>query len=148
MGAPRISYQSGYKYQLVEDYSLFVGITPPAKGVCIDTKFIELTEDGLLIIRAGYAWDGPSGPAFDTPTFMRASLVHDALYQLMREKHLDAAVHRVKADEILRDLCKEDGMWAARVWWVYKAVRRAAGPAADARGIKPILYAPHQWKPN
>lgn len=143
----RIAYQSGYKYQLVEDYSIKVGILPKP-GICIDTKFIELTEDGTLIIRAGYAWDGPSGPAFDSVTFMRASLVHDALYQLMREKHLDPSVHRPVADGIMRDLCREDGMWAPRVWWVYRAVRRAAGPAADQRGVKPILYAPNQWKPR
>ncbi len=31
----------------------------------------------------------PNGPTIETKTFMRASLVHDALYQLMREEHLE-----------------------------------------------------------
>ena len=41
---------------------------------------------------------------------MRGALVHDALYQLMRLKQLDYEQYRDRADEVLRDLCKEDGM--------------------------------------
>ena len=72
-----ISYKSGYKYQLYEDYAVMIGMIPPDDVV---TDYIELNSDGLLTIRKGYAWDGPSGPTIDTLNFMRGSLVHDALY--------------------------------------------------------------------
>lgn len=139
----RIAYQKGYKYQTVEDYEIELDLRPPRR---IKTKFIDFDEEGTLRIRAGYAWDGPSGPAFDTPTFMRASLVHDALYQLMREKHLDSKEHRDDADRVMRALCLEDGMWSIRAWWCYRAVRRAAAPAA--KGVRPVYYAPHEWRPQ
>jgi hypothetical protein len=42
----------------------------------------------------GYAWNGPSGPTLDTRNFMRGSLVHDALYQLMREGRMDNGLRR------------------------------------------------------
>ena len=83
-----ISYKKGYKYQLVEAYTVKISIRPK-KSVASPSEFIVLTADGLLTINKGYAWDGPSGPALDTCNFMRGSLVHDALYQLMREKLLD-----------------------------------------------------------
>ncbi len=70
----------GYKYQLMERYSFDVAI----KEYEIDTPYLSLGNDGILIIKKGYAWDGPSGPTIDTLNFMRGSLVHDALYQLMR----------------------------------------------------------------
>ena len=93
-------------------------------------------------MKKGYAWDGPSGPTIDTRNFMRGSLVHDALYQLMREEHLDKETYRKPADQLLRDMCREDGMWSIRAWWVYLAVRWWADPAADPANKKPIIKAP------
>lgn len=140
----RISFQKGYKYQLVEDYTVHTGIQTLAGA---KLSFIEIEPDGTLTIKAGYAWDGPSGPTVDTLNFMRGALVHDALYQLMREGALDSKTHRDIADRLLRDLCKQDGMSALRAWWVYRGVRFGGGPSADERGIKPIMYAPAQWTP-
>ena len=119
-----IRYTEGYKFQLEEDYEHQTGITPAAPG---GNRFVQVTLDGLLLIRAGYAWDGASGPAIDTPTFMRGSLVHDALYQLMRLDILSKADHRRAADELLRQIVREDGMLAVRAWWVYHAVRIFGG---------------------
>ena len=116
----KIKYTAGYKYQLNEDYTVATPIVPQQ---AIDTHFIKLTMDGVLTVRADYAWDGPSGPTIDTPDFMRGSLVHDALYQLMRERHLDYQVHRKPADRLLRALCIEDGMKELRANAVYDGVR-------------------------
>jgi len=132
----RIAYKGGYKYQLAKSYMCQVPIRIP---VFIDTPFIQLDLDGTLIIKAGYAWDGPSGPTFDTKTFMRPSLVHDALYQLIRERRL-GYFYRQVADQLLYDQCREDGMTKLRAWYVYKAVRMFGGPAAVKQ--HPILYAP------
>ena len=58
----------------------------------------RLNTKGHLIIKRSYAWDGPSGPTIDTKNFMRGSLVHDALYQLMRHEHLSSDEWRAVAD--------------------------------------------------
>lgn len=122
-----ISYKGGYKYQLCETCTVFISIKPPEP---ILTQYINLYTNGCLVIKEGYAWDGPSGPTIDTQTFMRGSLVHDALYQLMRENHLSRIECREEADKILRQLCLEDGMWHIRAWWVYWGVRFFGGPAS------------------
>jgi hypothetical protein len=107
-----------YKYNLHEDYEYKADIN--IKEAC-DLGFVKIKEDGLLTIRKKYAWDGPSGPTIDTKNFMRGSLVHDALYQLIREKKIDQDQRR-RADEILREICLEDGMSKIRAWWVFWGV--------------------------
>lgn len=105
----------------------------------------ELSPSGELTIATGYAWDGPSGPTFDTPSVMRGSLVHDCLYQLLRETDFGAPEthdqHRKQADEILYRICIEDGMWKWRAKWILAGVRKGGGPAAVRRRRK-IYEAP------
>ena len=107
--------QATYKYQLEKDYSVNI----PIKDHDIDLTFLALDPTGMLLIRKGYAWDGPSGPTVDTPGFMRGALVHDSLYQLMRGEHLHDKKYRKVADEIMRKICREDGMNSFRAWYVY-----------------------------
>jgi hypothetical protein len=135
----RIAYREGYKYQLHDNYTIAIPLRPT---VDIQTGYIDLTADGVLTIKKGYAWDGPSGPTFDTLTFMRGALVHDALYQLMRERHLDHKKHRKIADRIMRRICREDGMFVFRSWYVYLAVRIFADFAADPANKRPVIHAP------
>lgn len=118
-----MKYKGGYKYQIVEDYFHRTDICVK-EGILTD--FIILDRCGILYIKKGYAWDGPSGPAIDTRNFMRGSLVHDALYQLIREGY---NVDRKAADNILYDICLEDGMSYIRAWWVYVGVRYGGGLA-------------------
>lgn len=138
-----ITYNGGYKYQLKETYTVEIEIKPRTS---IDTEYTGLTSEGLLSISKGYAWDGPSGPTIDIPSFMRGALVHDALYQLMREGHLDHDVYRPMADRILRKLCVEDGMWRLYAWFVYVMVRRFGKPFADPADIEPVTTAPCDCK--
>jgi Protein of unknown function (DUF1353) len=134
-----IAYKSGYKYQLKENYVSVIGIQLSSP---IKTDYIELTAKEKLTIKKGYAWDGSSGPTIDTLNFMRGSLVHDALYQLMRERHLDKEKHREFADRLLQAICKEDGMTDLRAWWVYQGVRVGGDPSAGPANDKPIVRAP------
>lgn len=134
-----IAYKDGYKYQLKENYTLKINLTPP---VAITTAYIQLTTDGTLWIKEGYAWDGPSGPTVDTPSFIRGSLVHDALYQLIREGYLNREEYRKAADKILCEICKEDKMWTPRIWWVYKSLRWFGDPFAVSAAKRPLLHAP------
>jgi len=119
-----------YKYQLMDDYTIQIDIKPAQN---IELRFLSLSSDGLLTIKKSYAWDGPSGPTIDTRDFMRGSLVHDALYQLMRLSALDHKVHRQRADEILKEICLEDGMCSFRAWYVYQMLHLFAEGAASPR---------------
>lgn len=139
MARDQIRYRSGYKYQLVDSYTVTVNVTPSED---IRTDFIELHTDGQLTIKQAYAWDGPSGPTFHTKSFMRGSLVHDALYQLMRQEHLSQEQWRAVADLELKRLCREDGMWKVRAWWVHKAVSVWGKPAASPESRKKVSVAP------
>lgn len=127
-----ICYKKGYKYQLTRTYICHVDVYPSR---IIKTRFITLDTAGLLTIRWGYAWDGPSGPTFDTKNFIRGSLVHDVLYQLMRIRML-GPWHREAADKELRKICLEDGMSCLRAWYVYHSVREFANPAALPKNKK------------
>jgi len=133
----QIQYQKGYKYQLIKIYKCNIGIY----GYEISTPFLTLDKAGNLTITVGYAWDGPSGPAIDTPTFMRGSLVHDAIYQLMRMGLLPQHC-RLPADLVMKRICKEAGMCKARIWWVFKGVRKFAKSAADPKNKRKIFEAP------
>jgi hypothetical protein len=120
----KIFYKKGYEYQLFQRYTIETGIRSNNGG---GNDWVYITPDGLLTIAKGYAWDGPSGPALDTPNFLRGSLVHDALYQLIRTCVLREDTDRIKADKLLQQLVIEDGMSTLRAWWVYQAVAHFGG---------------------
>lgn len=127
----RVLYRKGYKYQLNQAYyhqlpHHFSQERP------IETPFILVSVDAQLTVKYGYAWDGASGPTRDTASAIRGSLVHDALYQLMRMKVLPLAF-RDEADDHFYDILRADGMNRVRAWYWWRAVRRfakkgAAGP--------------------
>lgn len=132
-----IRYTEGYKYQLADSYTVTVPITPQ---YTINTGFLVLTSDGELTISKGYAWDGCSGPTWDDRTNMRGGLIHDALYQLMREGHL-SQLHRPTADSILKSVCLEDGMTGIRAWIYHKAVSAFGRKFAEPKPVE-VLIAP------
>lgn len=109
-----------WKYQLGEDYSLETSILSKAT---VSTLFVRMTKTGKLTVLEGYAWDGPSGPMRDDKTNMRGSLVHDALYQLIRMKLLPYKTAKTPADELFRDICIEDGMSKRRARRAFKALQ-------------------------
>jgi hypothetical protein len=126
-----IRYKAGYKYQLAEDVSVQTAILL-AEGGDISRKFYSLSDRGMLLIRAGYAWDGPSGPSLDTPSFMFGSLVHDVLYQMMGDGDLSTGDWRRYADDLLADICALNGMPMWRRNYVWLAVRTFGGSIAEA----------------
>ena len=137
MKGDHIYYKEGYKYQLVRSYALQTKIT----GYCVSTDYIDLFTNGVLTIKWGYAWDGPSGPTFDTKNSMRGALVHDALYQLMRLGLIPESC-RPLADNELHNICLEDGMWHPRVdLWEHMVAVFAAGCAASGSETE-VLEAP------
>lgn len=132
-----MKYRAGYKYQLVEDVTVRTGIY----GRNIETDYISLYANGVLIIRKGYAWDGPSGPTIDTKNSMRAALVHDAGYQLMREGYLPLE-YKGCFDELFFNILREDGMsWIRAIIWL-RAVQGFGKQASLPENDRPILEAP------
>lgn len=95
-------------------------------GYSCKTEYIQLWDDGRLILAKGYAWDGPSGPTIDTEDSLRGSAGHDALYQLIGLRAIPAD-KRMLADMDLRRWCIEDGMPEARADLWFKAVRLFGG---------------------
>lgn len=133
-----MKYRKGYKYQLAEVFEMKTLIHPFKD---IFTQFITLRKNGYLKIHSGYAWDGASGPTIDTENTKTPSLVHDALYQLMRQNELGIQ-WRVPADKLLREMMIERGMWKVRAWWWYRGLQVADGDAALPENAKELFETP------
>ncbi len=139
MDDEHIEYRSGYKYQLAEDYHIKTSIKPKTN---IDTQFIALDKQGNLVVKSGYAWDGTSGPVIDTDNNLRASLIHDALYQLMRKRKISAKEHKDRADRLFRKICKKDGVLSPVAQAYYEVLKKLGKPSTDPKNAKEIKRAP------
>ena len=111
------TWLSKYKYKLLEDWSYKTDIA----GYSIRSKYVNITKTGILKFKKGYTWDGASGPTWDTKSCRRGALVHDGLYQLLRTGKLPQT-YKKAADQLLYDLCVEDGMWKFRARYWLKGV--------------------------
>ncbi|HPS54033.1 MAG TPA: hypothetical protein PLP05_00400 [Sedimentisphaerales bacterium] len=125
----------GKKYQLAESMMVFI---PELKDLPMikHLPFIKMNK-GWLMVMAGYMWDGATGvPA--NPDNMRASLFHDALYELMQLGLLDRK-YRDVADQLLRKICLEDGMekaWADVFYGVVHALGEShTFPQKQSNGV-------------
>ena len=134
-----IEYRSGYKYQLASNYSIKSNIKPNKE---VDDKFIKLDKNGYLTIVEGYAWDGPSGPVVDTNENLRASLIHDAFYQLMRHRRITAKEYKDKADKLFKKICIDDGVPAATAKIYYIGLKMGGKPSTDPKNKKKVHRAP------
>lgn len=123
----KIQYRSGYKYQLAKDYRIKTTLKPKA---AVDNQFIALDKRGQLTVKSGYAWDGPSGPLKDTEHNLRASLVHDAFYQLIRKKKLTITKDRDKADKLFQKMCRQDGVPSLLARIYYEVLKKFGRSAA------------------
>lgn len=114
-----MKYKSGYRY-ISEEAEMRSTLLPD-----VQTQYVGISQ-GILVIAARYAWDGASFMPykwFGTPkAWLTPSLVHDALYQLIREGLLDRQ-YREAADRLFRDMLIERGVWRIVAWGAYWAVR-------------------------
>lgn len=119
-----------YKYQLMDDFTMNVDLG----GQCLVSGFIKLG-DGFLWIGPRYCWDGSSVPLkkyikwiWDCDKYCKtASLVHDALCQLIREGLLPMS-YKQRVDEIYRDMCIKGGMGKLQANIRYKCLRKFGDP--------------------
>lgn len=136
-----IAYSGGYKYQLRETAVFQLQELRPPEDVA--TEYFWITTEGVLTIRQGYAWDGCSGPTWDTKNTMRAGLAHDALYQMMRRDEIPRnPAMRAMVDREFYALLLKDGVWPLRAKYYYKAVRKFGEGATLPSGQQDIEYAP------
>jgi len=137
-----IRFQAGFKYQLTEDSVYPTKILPPAD---IDTKFVSLSRDGMMILRAGFAWNGVSGPTVQRNSNRRGGAFHDGVYRLIRFGLMDFLPRdevREKADNMLKEIWLADGMWS----WLVKAeiavLKRFGEDAARPSGEPEVMTSP------
>lgn len=135
----RICYSGGYKYQVRNDFVFELPEYYP-KDVKYEDQFLSVA-DGYCTIHRGYAGDGPSGPTFDTKSFMRGAWQHDAIYQLLR-MGVFPQEYRDAADRQLVETCKEDGMSWPRRQWVYYGLKYGGSAAAKPKNIKKLIWSP------
>lgn len=114
--------------ELLEPFACWTGIM----GYAGTHELVAIGPTGLMTISKGYIWDFGSGPAIDTPEMIKASLVHDAWYDLMTAGAVPWSAKR-NADKLLRIMLKEAGTGWLRRWYVYWAVRAFGGRRARAR---------------
>ena len=96
-----------------------------------------------MIVKNGYAWDGTSGLIIDTDGNLRASLVHDALYQLMRNGKLKPRKkYRDKVDKLFRRMCKDDNVLSPIAQLYYEASKKLGNPSTEPANIKKTYTAP------
>ena len=85
-----------------------------------------------IIIKKGYAWDGASGPTFDTCSSFQASLIHDAFYQCMRLGYITQD-SRKEVDRLFLDMLRHHGMGPIRRRFWYWAVRLVGKKSATPK---------------
>lgn len=138
MTTKQIQYKDGYKHQLAEDAVFDLPAEFENSAKAIKTDYYEYTFP-TITIRRGYAWDGASGPTWDTAAAKRASLIHDVIYQMIAENGLSLE-SRKAADNYFLALLKEDGMGKIRrvLWW-WAVHKFGKGPA---KKINPVITAP------
>lgn len=133
-----IVYKKGYKYQTEEDAVFFTGLQTDEQ---IEHDYISLSTSGVLLIKEGYAWDGPSGPTLDTKNSMRGSLAHDALSQLMRQGLLDTRL-RKDIDEYFHKCLIQDKMTPERASVWYWMLRLFGSESVKPKNARTRIRAP------
>lgn len=122
-------YEGGNKkYVLAETYS---DIIPFSYSSAINSSYACFDLSNRITIYKGYEWDGASGPTIDTENTMDGSLVHDVMYQWIREGFLKMK-YRKEADKCIRDMCIIDGMSKLRANYWYFFLRLFGRSAACA----------------
>lgn len=114
-----LKYKSGYRYKLEEMYLQ----TLPFDVFDASVRGWVVIVDNKLAVANGYAWDGAStGLPWTPKKWLRPSLVHDALYQLIRESQLPMERRR-DADNIFYQLLRENQVNVVLAFAAYLAVR-------------------------
>lgn len=134
-----VAYISGFKYQVQDDF--FIKIPCLSQFAPLETFYFSIKEDGSVLLKKGFASDGPSGPTIDTPDSIAGAFIHDMLYECMR-KGLIPRDFRKTSDKIIRDVCIKHGMPKIRAWMWYYMLRWFGEKNVLASSRRKVKFAP------
>lgn len=117
----RYMFTGVYKYKLLETIECDLDYDFPT----FDFDWFHV-EDKKIIVKEGYAWDGASGPTFDTRSVLKPSLIHDCLYQAIRLGLLSNS-YRKTADLQFRHHLIRNGCFPLRAFLFYFGLRLFGG---------------------
>ena len=130
-------YKHGYKNILERDRWIKLSFAPKRD---IITKHFHIYKTGWLVIFAGYAWDGCSGPTWDDDTNFTAGLVHDVLCQAGRMGLLvDSGIDRPMINKEFHIILLSRGMNRIRAWYYWKGSgisKKASEPGYDPYPVR------------
>lgn len=112
-----------YKYRLDEEHIEEINGFQNFKN-----EYIELSYDQVKI-KEGYMWDGATC-AINTKNFMTGSLVHDVMYQCIRESNwtkIEKRAFKKFADLLLKKIVISYGMSKVRANVIYAGVLAFGG---------------------
>ncbi len=144
-GFCRYSRCPEWYYRLFEETQYKTPFRPEAE---IETAYAILKTNGILIGKAEYGWNGPSGvpKKFHTGGMIYGALAHDILYGLMCDGLLSRSkASRKMADGVLKSVMQSSGSWLLTSWVFFAAVRCKGRDYANPRSLnefKEILVAP------
>ena len=128
-----VKYKCGYSYITVGVHHYQTKILPEKD---IITPMVSLTATGLLSIASNYGWNGASGVP-DRRWSMTASLIHDALTQLVRIGELDRKwiphVHMELRDTLIDN--EAPGVFVRMFYWARRFMAGSLRPSAE-----PVVY--------
>jgi len=144
-GKTPIKFNTNKKYRHLLSNDFELDLRQRFKQESRFKEFVSLTKEGILFISMGYAWDGVSAPLIDIDSCrnLRASIVHDALYQLMRnDQEFETRENKKIADRIFRELCIQDGVKKSTAWIYWAAVSFLGKPGTQPGGRFPNGQSP------
>lgn len=114
----QVCFVDADKYVLAENYYDIADFAPENDIHCSYGSFLET---GEYLIKEGFLFSANS-PAINTFNTRRAACVHDFMFSLMKDGHLDRR-HFDAVNYLFYDQLREDGMMAHRAWYWYRAVQ-------------------------
>lgn len=134
-----MNYEKNWKYRNRQDETFYLGRELTAKRDNLRSRVTIIysvrTRMQKLVVHPGYTWNGLSWVPdfFDSERNMRASLAHDALYDLIRRGAIPYKQKKY-ADRVFRRVLKEDGTNIVMRSLMYFFVRWFAGFACKPKG--------------
>ena len=136
-----IAYTTGMKYQLKELATFSIDVDTWIFRQEIITPWVHIKPNGDVDVARGYAWNGISGYMPDFRSAIRASLIHDVFYQLIRLEYLPPEFKSI-ADEVFYLYMRRDNVNIAVAWTYKKGVVLFGGSSILPSNRQPTLYAP------
>lgn len=145
-------YKEGIKYFVTRHYHIKLEVKPTLPicvsfdtediyGNAVKIPLIKMDVEGNTVIFPMYAWDGVSGPTYDSLNTMITGLVHDVGYQLIRLGLIDSS-YKEYFDNLLKVIGIEDGMMEFRASYYKFAVEKFGDFATRPSSERPELVAP------